>query len=107
MENVLAPKSVETVVEDLSSKTKFFSLSTDAFNMKNRKLFPACVPYFVVEGLHKKLLDLVEQNDESSAEVADMLTTSLRTHGLNIEHLVGFSAENVSVNYGCRKSISV
>jgi hypothetical protein len=105
VENVLAPKSVETVVEDLSSKAKFFSLSTDASNMKNRKLFPVCVQYFCVDGIHKKLLDFVEQNDESSAEVADMLTTSLSTHGLNIEHLVGFSADNASVNYGCRKSV--
>jgi hypothetical protein len=34
-----------------------------------------------------------------------MLITSLTTHGLNIEYLVGFRADNASINYGCRKSV--
>jgi hypothetical protein len=106
VENVLAPKSVETLVSDLSSNTKFFSVATDASNMKNRKLFPVCIQYFLRDGVHKKLLDFVEQqNDERSAEVADMLTTSLSTHGLNLEYVVGYSAENASVNYGCKNSV--
>ena len=104
VQNVLAPKSVETVLNDLSSN-KFFSVSTDASNMKNRKLFPVCLQYFCLDGVHRKLLDFVEQNDESSAEVADMLTASLTTHGLNIKCMVGYSADNASVNYGCKKSV--
>lgn len=49
--NVLAPKSVELILADLSESTNGrlvpnFSISTDASNMKNRKLFPVCVQYF-------------------------------------------------------------
>ena len=57
VENVLAPKSVETLVSDLSSNTKFFSVATDASNMKNHELFPVCIQYFLHDGVHKKLLD--------------------------------------------------
>jgi hypothetical protein len=53
VENVLAPKSAAKVINDLSSKTKFFYISMDASNMINGKLFPVCVQYFCVDGIHK------------------------------------------------------
>jgi hypothetical protein len=43
-----------------------------------------------VDGVSKKLLDFVEENDESSAGVADMLTTALTKSGLNV-HYIGKS----------------
>jgi len=39
--NVLTPESVEMIMNNLSDD-RYFSLSTDASNMKNRKLFPVC-----------------------------------------------------------------
>jgi len=109
--NVLAPKSVELILADLSESINGglvpnFSISTDASNMKNRKLFPVCVQYFSAEaGIKKKLLDFVELNDEHSAEVADMLVTCLRSNGLDVKNVSAYSADNASVNYGSKKSV--
>lgn len=102
--NVLAPKSVETIMNGLSNG-RYFSLSTDASNMKNRKLFPVCLQYFTLSGIQKKLLDFIEQNDESSSEIADMLISCLGTYNLSVNNVSGYSADNASVNYGCKKSV--
>lgn len=83
----------------------YFSLSTDASNMKNRKLFPVCLQYFTLSGIQKKLLDFIEQNDESSSEIADMLISCLGTYNLSVNNVSGYSADNASVNYGCKKSV--
>jgi hypothetical protein len=68
--NVLAPKSVELMIIDLTStstmKPKTFSVSTDAPNMKNRRMFPVCLQCFTIQsGINKKLLDFVERNNET------------------------------------------
>lgn len=107
---VVAPKSEEIVITELTStdamKPKYFSLSTDASNMKNRKMFPICLQYFTIDsGIKKKLLDFVEQNDEKSAEIADMLISNLNDKGLEVKNVSAYSADNASVNYGCQKSV--
>jgi hypothetical protein len=108
--NVLAPKSAELITSDLTSggplKPTYFAVSTDASNLKNRKMFPICLQYFTIEsGVNKKLLDFVEQNDEHSAAVADMIIGSLSTHRLDIKNVSAYSADNASVNYGCKQSV--
>lgn len=108
--NVLAPKSVEHVVADLTSgdvfKPKVFSVSTDASNLKNRKMFPVCIQYFCFKtGVNKKLLDFVELNDEHSGEVVQMLQTAIEDCGLDVQNVSAYSADNASVNFGRRKSV--
>jgi len=81
-------------------------VSTDASNMKNRKLFAICIQHFSAElGINQKLLDFVELNDEHPTEVADMLITSITSHGLDVKNVSAYSADNASVNYGCKKSV--
>jgi hypothetical protein len=92
VECVLAPKSVEGIVSDLTSVSdvsctpRLFSVSTDASNMKNRKHFPVCLQYFCVDGVRKKLLDFVEQNSETSNEIADMIMATLTGNDLTVDY---------------------
>jgi len=70
------------IVDDLTSsdpsKPTCFAVSTDASNLKNRKMFPICVQYFNIEcGVNKKLIVFDEQNDECSVAVGEMLKTGL------------------------------
>lgn len=112
--DVLGPKTLQRVVDDLTSSSrssstlmpKYFSLATDASNVKNRKMFPVCVHYFTVEsGINRKLLDFVELNDEHSTAVGGMLVKSLTENQLDISHVVSYAADNASVNYGSRQSV--
>lgn len=108
--NVIAPKSLELIASDLTSsdplKPTYFAVSTDASNLKNRKMFPICVQYFTIEsGVNKKLLDFIEQNDEHSVVLAEMIVSSLSAHRLDIKNVSAYSADNASVNFGCKQSV--
>ena len=50
-ENVLAPYSVELVVQKIASHNTPFSIDTDASNKGNRKFFPLAVRFFDVGGI--------------------------------------------------------
>jgi len=83
-----------------------FAVSTDASNLKNRKMFPICVQYFNIEcGVNKKLIVFDEQNDECSVAVGEMLKTGLNKIGLDVKNVSAYSADNASVNYGVRQSV--
>jgi len=80
------------LVCDLTSDSpvnpRFFSVSTDASNLQNRKMYPVCVQYFTREnGINRKLLDFVELNDEHSTEVSNMLQTALAECGLDVQNV--------------------
>lgn len=61
VENILGPKSVEMVLEDLkptNGNCRYFSISMDASNRGNEKLFPLVVTYFMpTTGIQNKLID--------------------------------------------------
>ncbi|KAJ8867038.1 hypothetical protein PR048_032900 [Dryococelus australis] len=86
--NVLAPKSVKDLVDILSNEDdarKFFSLATDASYYKNHSYFDPC------EGIQNKILDLIEQSDE---------TQSVEQNGLDLRNVSYYYADNAFVNYG-------
>lgn len=110
VKSVLAPKSIDMLVGDLTSsdltKPTCFSVSTDASNLKNMKMFPICVQYFTVDsGINKKLIVFDEHNDEHSVAVGCMIKTGLNKHGLDLKNVSAYSADNASVNYGVRQSV--
>lgn len=108
VKNVLAPKSVEDCVNILKdpSKSQMFSVATDASNFKNRKMFPIMVRYFdPLEGIKNKLLDFIEQADESACGIYSLLKGTIETHGLSVENVSSFCADNANVNFGKRHSV--
>ncbi|XP_031329485.1 uncharacterized protein LOC116170636 [Photinus pyralis] len=109
VENCLAPKSIEDVLEDMQVNTDTsspFSVLSDASNKGNQKLFPVAVRYFSVKnGIQNKLLDFVENNDESSASVTNSIVKSLQKCSLKISDISSYSADNASVNYGVHNSV--
>ena len=69
-------------------------------------MYPVCMQYFSYEsGISKKLLEFVELNDEHSTEVSEMLKTAIDGCGLDINNVSAYSADNASVNYGCKNSV--
>ena len=77
-----------------------FSLQTDASNKGNRKMFPLAVQFFTPEkGIVKKLIDFVENADESAEGIANSIQSSLDKMGLTLDHVSAFSADNANVNY--------
>ena len=89
----------------LDNKNKF-SISTDASNEGNMKIFPVTIQYFNTKiGLINFVLDLFEDSDESSLKIYDNLRRILAINQLKVENLLSYGADNASVNYGRHKSV--
>lgn len=81
-----------------------FCLGTDASNHGHRKLFPICLRYFTDE-LNEMVLDFYEDSFEDSASIKCHLQESLNKHGVDINMMTSYRADNASVNYGVNKSV--
>ena len=105
VKDVLAPKAVAEVLKDLTSPLPF-SIQTDASNQGNRKMFPLAVQYFTPkDGVTNKMLDFVENADESAAGIVALIEQSLDKFGLKLDQVTAFSADNTNVNYGIHNSV--
>ena len=108
---VLAPKAVRDVINVLlpvvpGQKPLPFCIQTDASNKGNRKMFPIAVQYFTPEdGVNHKIIDFVENPDETAEGIVSCIVQSLEKLGLSLNQVLAFSADNTNVNYGIHKSV--
>ncbi|KAL3069314.1 hypothetical protein niasHS_018039 [Heterodera schachtii] len=96
---VLAPYSVKKIVEQLADKP--FSLSIDASNFGNQKLFPLVVRFFTKDnGIETRLIDLESLPGETSFEVHQWINKIMEKYDLNVSNLTALSADNTKANFG-------
>jgi hypothetical protein len=106
VENILYPKSVALHLSKLGDKR--FSISTDASNKGNIKLYPIAIQYFTKEkGITNFVLNFYEDPNETSFAIYKNLKESLEKNNLQIKNIIAFGADNASVNYGINKSVYV
>ncbi len=97
--NVIAPYSLEIIQKQLDV-VPHISISTDASNHGNIKMFPIAVQYFTKEsGLQIKLIDLQQTTNETSATISTMLLGCLQKHGISSK-CVAFGGDNCNTNFG-------
>ena len=103
--NVLAPHSVELIQKNLNDS--FFSISSDASNKKNQKLFPLCIQYYSTDvgGICSRVLDFYEDSNETSDAIADRIRSILKENNLDIQRVTAYTADNAAVNYGKHRSV--
>lgn len=109
VENILAPKSIEIVLNEMGISTDLpltFSIATDASNKGNRKLYPIAVKYFSTKhGIRDRILDFYEDSKESSVDIFNKIIGCLKTHGLDMKNISAYSADNAPVNFGIKNSV--
>ncbi|KAL4099097.1 hypothetical protein QTP88_023584 [Uroleucon formosanum] len=107
VQNVLCPFAIEVPLKKLKYPINLpFSLSTDASNKGNRKLFPLAVRFFDLEkGAKDYLLDFYEEPDETSESIFNTILRAIENFGLDIQNITAFGADNASVNYGKNCSV--
>lgn len=89
----------KNVLEEVEC-TPFVSISTDASNHGNIKLFPIVLQYFSIKsGLQIKLLDLSTLPNETSESISLMLSSALNEHHI-LHKLIAFSGDNCNTNFG-------
>ncbi|XP_060089771.1 uncharacterized protein LOC132568204 [Heteronotia binoei] len=105
VENILAPKSMELLLEDLDA-AYFFSIGCDTSNKGNRKFFPVTVRYFsVTEGIKEGLLGFYNDDEETSEAIVAQLCSMLQDNGLSLDRVSSYVADHAAVNFGKHKSV--
>lgn len=69
-------------------------------------MFPLAVQFFTPEkGVVNRLVDFVENPDESAEGIVNSILSSLENMGLTLDPVSAFSADNANVNYGIHNSV--
>uniref|UniRef100_H3A7Z9 DUF4371 domain-containing protein n=1 Tax=Latimeria chalumnae TaxID=7897 RepID=H3A7Z9_LATCH len=106
VENVFVPHSLKLAVTDLGFSS--FSITTDASNTGNTKLFPVVVHYFNKnKGTCTSILDFFDDANKMPEEIVNNLRGCLQNTGLIDNKIVAYGADNMSINYGKHKSVFV
>jgi hypothetical protein len=99
--NVLAPYSQEMIVNDLDKSYAYFSISSDASNKGNTKLFPVVLRYFDPNvGVMTRLLDFYKDSDETATAISERILDVVQKNNLNMHMVSAYSADNASINFG-------
>ncbi|XP_076812013.1 zinc finger protein 862-like [Clavelina lepadiformis] len=78
-----------------------FSISVDASNHNEVKLFPLVIRFFNAKvGVRVRLLDLRSMPGETSAQITNFILSSIQENGLDMKQLSSFSADIAPVNFG-------
>jgi len=102
--NVLCPLSIENHLKKV--KGKKFSISSDASNRGNIKLYPIGIQYFDKSiGIQNFVLDFYEDPNETSNAIYSHLKKSLSDNDLAFNDLIAYTADNANVNYGSHHSV--
>ncbi|XP_070515361.1 protein FAM200A-like [Cardiocondyla obscurior] len=105
--NVLNPLSITELKNDLQDMD-FISVSTDASNHGNIKLFPIIIQYFNYKknGITSKLLDIENTENETANTITELIIKQLRQHNL-LSKCIAFSGDNCNTNFGGRERIGI
>ena len=96
---VLAPFAQHKVLSDLG--TQPFSISVDASNHNEMKLFPLVIRFFSAKvEIDVRLLDLRSMPGETSEQIVNFIISSVEENDLDLQQLTSFCADNAPVNFG-------
>lgn len=97
--NVLAPYAADEIKKELAS-VNYVTISTDASNRGNVKMFPVLARYFIPEiGVRVKLLEYSSEKGESSIIISNLLKKTADEFQIK-DKLVGFCGDNCPTNFG-------
>lgn len=104
--NVLKPHVLELIIDQLNDHGEVpFCVGTDASNHGSRKMYPVCARYYTRDGLREVVLDFYEDPFEDASSVKDRIVQVLEKHSLQLKNVIGYRADNASVNYGVNHSV--
>lgn len=97
--NVFAPFVRDEIRKDLA-KVNYLTLSTDASNHGNVKMFPVLARYFVpTRGIRVKILELSSEPGETSEIIANLIKKTANEFAIE-DKVAAFCGDNATTNFG-------
>ncbi|CAF3758816.1 unnamed protein product [Rotaria sp. Silwood1] len=97
--NILGPYFTKRVIDDLLN-SRFYSLSIDASNKGNCKMFPFTVQYFSEIGVSRGLIEFISDPNEAAVDIFKNICKIIDDYKLKFENLTCYGADNTNVNFG-------
>lgn len=96
---VFEPMIIAQIESELE-KASFVTISTDASNHKELKMFPILIRYFLpTEGVKTRLIELNNLPGETGEQIFEMLQRAWIKWKFR-NKLIGYSADNAPLNFG-------
>ena len=126
--NALGPFFTDKVIDEVL-KAEYCSLSVDASNKRNCKMYPLAVQYFSEIGVHRGndsvvieilylmlylnkfhfdsegLIEFINDPRESAIDIFKNICKIIDDNKLRIENLISYGADNTNVNFGEHHSV--
>ncbi|CAF2574171.1 unnamed protein product [Rotaria sp. Silwood2] len=102
--NVLGPYFTNKVIDDLL-KAQYYSLSVDASNKGNCKMFPFAIQYFSEMGIRRGLIEFINDPHESAIDIFKNICKIIDDNKLQIGNLTSYGGDNMNVNFGKHHSV--
>ncbi|CAF3801355.1 unnamed protein product [Rotaria sp. Silwood1] len=97
--NILGSYFTKRVIDDLLN-SRFYSLSIDASNKGNCKMFPFTVQYFSEIGVSRGLIEFISDPNEAAVDIFKNICKIIDDYKLKFENLTSYGADNANVNFG-------
>ncbi|CAF1073053.1 unnamed protein product [Didymodactylos carnosus] len=102
--NALAPFFTNKILNEIQF-SQYFSMSFDASNKGNMKMYPFCVQYLSEIGVKKGSVDFIDDASGSATNVHRNAREVLEKHHLNVQNLTTIGVYNTNVNVGEQQSV--
>lgn len=91
---------INTQIESELQKASFVTISTDASNHKELKMFPILIRYFLpTEGVKTRLIELKNLPGETGEQIFEMLQETWTEWNFR-NKIIAYSADNAPLNFG-------
>ncbi|CAF5137609.1 unnamed protein product, partial [Rotaria sp. Silwood1] len=97
--NILGSYFTKRVIDDLLN-SRFYSLSIDASNKGNCKMFPFTVQYFSEIGVSRGLMEFISDPNEAAVDIFKNICKIIDDYKIKFENLTCYGADNTNVNFG-------
>lgn len=96
---VFHPMIIDEIESELEN-ARFVTISTDASNHKELKMFPIVIRYFLpTEGAKTRLIELQHLPGETGEQIFEMLEAAWSKWNIR-DRMIAYSADNAPVNFG-------
>jgi hypothetical protein len=103
--NVLCPFSISNHLLNFDEELKF-SISSDASNKGNIKLYPLALRYFTkVLGIRNFILDFYEESNCTAIGIYKSIGEISKENNLKMHNLISYGGDSAAVNYGIHNSV--
>lgn len=87
------------ILDEITKAGECYSIGLDSTSLNEWRLFAIVIRYFN-DGIKTKVLEIIEQTGEKSAETVELLKQTLESNNLNLDKMASICMDNTNSTFG-------